>query len=270
MINFSELLWKSRETEGKVRIRPAKESRERIEPTSALREIPVEEVAIKPECRLVFLTDPSGAGADRLRLLRMRLREFRDLAKLQKLAITSPLPQDGKSTIALNLATALAEGGNRSVVLVEGDLHHPTLAERLGLKTRPGLAECVQRGLDPMSAIQRLQPLNFCLLQAGQAHGNPTELLQSGQLSGVFDSLASHFDWVLIDTPPVVPLTDALSFSRLADASLVVVRAGQTPRKAIEDAIERLGPKNVLGIVFNGAEGLNRLYSQYYGYYEKK
>jgi capsular exopolysaccharide synthesis family protein len=270
MINFSELLWKAREIEGKVRVRPAREGRENPEAPPALREIPAEEVVIRPDSRLVFLTEPSSAAADRLRLLRMRLREFKDLAKLQKLVITSPLPQDGKSTIALNLATALAEGGKRSVVLVEGDLHHPSLADRLGLKPRLGLADCIQRGLDPLPAIQRLQPLNFCLLQAGQAQSNPTELLQSGQLAGIFDSLTSHFDWVLVDTPPVVPLTDALSFSRQADANLLVVRAGQTPRKAIEDAVERLGQKHIVGIVLNGAEGLNRMYSQYYGYYETK
>lgn len=270
MINFSELLWKPQEIEGKARVRPTKESREATETLSTLREIPVEEVAIKPDCRLAFAMDPSSAGADRLRLLRMRLREFQDLARLQKVAITSPLPQDGKSTIALNLAAALVEGGKRSVLLVEGDLHHPTLAERLGLKPRTGLADCLQRGLDPLSAIQRVHPLHFCLLQAGQCQGNPTELLQSGMLSSVLDGLSSHFDWILIDTPPVVPLTDALSFSRHADASLLVVRAGQTPRSAIEDAVERIGSKHILGIVLNGAEGLNRLYSQYYGYYAKK
>jgi capsular exopolysaccharide synthesis family protein len=270
MINFSELFWKPRETEGKARMRPFRESREAVDTLSALDEFPVEEVTVKPDCRLVFLTDPSSPGADRLRLLRMRLREFQDLAKRQKVVITSPTPQDGKSTIALNLATALAEGGKRSVLLVEGDLHHPSITERLGLKARPGLADCIQRSLDPLLAIQRLKPLNFCLLQAGKTPGNPTELLQSGLVSGILDSLGSHFDWVLIDTPPVVPLTDALSFSRHADASLLVVRAGQTPRKAIEDAVERIGQKHILGIVLNGAEGLNRMYSKYYGYYEKK
>lgn len=198
MINFSELLWKPREFDGKLRVRSAKESRDPAETISGPREIPVEEVAIQPDSRLVFFTEPASPGADRIRLLRMRLREFQDLTKLQKVVITSPLPQDGKSTIALNLAAALVEGGKRSVLLVEGDIHHPTLTERLGLKPRPGLGDCLVRGLDPLSVIQRVQPLNFCLMQAGQTQGNPTELLQSDRFVRCFrqpqQSLRLDFD----------------------------------------------------------------------------
>jgi Mrp family chromosome partitioning ATPase len=78
------------------------------------------------------------------------------------------------------------------------------------------------------------------------------------------------FDWVVVDTPPVTPLTDALTMARHVDASLLVVRADCTPRAAVDEALDRLGPKRVLGIVFNGAESLNRLYSKYYGHYGRK
>ena len=93
----------------------------------AFKDIEVEQVEVLPESRIVFHNEPRSPGADRFRYLRMRLRELWDAGKLRSLLITSPLPQDGKSTIALNLATALAEHGKRTVLLIEADLHHPTL-----------------------------------------------------------------------------------------------------------------------------------------------
>ena len=82
--------------------------------------------------------------------------------------------------------------------------------------------------------------------------------------------LSPYFDWILIDSPPVAPLTDAVLLLKHVDASLVVVRADRTPQEAVKEALTLLGPKHVLGIIFNAAEGLTRLYSEYYGYYGKK
>ncbi|MBZ5676608.1 MAG: CpsD/CapB family tyrosine-protein kinase [Acidobacteriia bacterium] len=202
----------------------------------------------------------------------MRLRELKDLTKLQSLLITSPMPGDGKSTIALNLATALAERGKRSVLLIEADLYHPSLAEGLGLEERGGLAECLENQHDPMSLLRCLEPLGCYLLPAGKPVSNPTELLESESFSSVMRSLSPHFDWILIDTPPVIPLTDAVSLSRRVDGSLLVVRADRTPRDAIDQAVSLLGPKHVLGIVLNASDRLNKVYSKYYGYghYDKK
>lgn len=232
--------------------------------------LPEEEVRLQPESRLIFHTDPRSPGADRYRYLRMRLREMSEAGKLRSLLITSALPQDGKSTTALNLATALAEQGKRSVLLIEADLHHPTLREQLGIQSWPGLAECLEDGLDPVAAVRRLKPLDWYLLPAGEPRGNPTELLQSDSLAGVMSKLSPHFDWILIDSPPLSPLTDALALARHADASLMVVRAHRTPRDSVAKGIELLGRKHVLGIVLNGLEGLDRVYSKYYGYYGKK
>ncbi len=128
--------------------------------------------------------------------------------KLRSILITSPLPGDGKSTVALNLATALAENGKRSVLLIEADLHHPTLVQRLGISPRPGLAECLEEGHDPLLALQRLETLQWYLMQAGNPHGNRTELLQSEGTAALLQTLAPRFDWILIDAPPVAPLSD--------------------------------------------------------------
>jgi capsular exopolysaccharide synthesis family protein len=237
-----------------------------IEKGSEFLQIQTEEVHVQPQSRIVFHTDPSSPGADRFRLLRMRLRGLWKAKKIRTLLITSPLPGDGKSTIALNLATALAEGGKRTVLLIEADLHRSPLAQQLGLKTGPGLAECLEGGLNPLSAVRRLEPLGWYLLTAGQPHSNPTELLQGDAPSVVMQKLSPHFDWILIDSPPVAPLTDALSLGRHTSASLLVSRAGRTPSDGLERAIALLGREHVLGIVLNGIEELDQLYSGYYGY----
>lgn len=232
-------------------------------------DIPAESTNIPPESRLVVMTDPRSPGADRIRYLRMQLRGLQAAAKLQSLVITSAIPEDGKSTLTMNLATALAEGGKKPVLVLEADLHQPSLAKALGLPPREGLAECLEKALDPLKAIRRVEPLNWYLLQAGSPESNPTELLQSGGFPKMLAVLAPHFDWILIDTPPVAPLTDALSLVREADAAVLVVRADVTPREAVEDAVAELGTERLAAIVLNGAQDLNRLYSKYSRYYGK-
>lgn len=238
--------------------------------SSELLGVPVDRIDIPDSSRLVFHTDPHSPGADRFRLLRMRLREMRELAKLRSLIVTSPLPEDGKSTVTLNLATALAEGGERSVLVIEADLHRPGLATKLGLEDRPGLVECLKGTMDPLAALRRIEPLHWCFLHAGSVPDNPTELLQLDSFGAMMKTFSGCFDWILVDTPPVVPLTDALSIAPHVDTSLLVVRADCTPKEAIKEALSMLGPKHVLGMVLNGAEGLNRAYAQYTQYYGSK
>lgn len=234
----------------------------------ALEQVTVEKVNLREDSRIVMQTDPRGPGAERFRFLRMCLRELWNAGKLRSLQIASPLPQDGKSTIALNLATALAEQGKRKVLLIEADLHRPTLSEQLGLQKRAvGLTSCLTGDADPVFAIRRLDPLGWYLLPAGESDENPTELLQREAFSTLLEKLTKTFDWVLFDSPPIIPLTDALSIARHTDASLLVARDGHTPRKAIEKAVAMLGRQRILGVVLNATEGLERLYSGYYAYY---
>lgn len=270
MINFSELLWKPQKQKRRPVSVFAEPASDEAADISELSQIPVEDVLIRPELRIALLTDSKSPGADRFRFLRMKLRELKASVNLSSFLITSPLPHDGKSTIALNLATALAEQGKRRVLLIEADLYHPTLAQRLQIPSRVGLGECLEQGLDPMTAVRRLQPLGWYLLEAGKPLTNPTELLQSETLPKVLQRLRPHFEWILIDTPPVAPLTDAVSISKYVDASVLVVRAGCTPQDSVKEALTVLGQKHVLGVIFNAAEGLNKVYSQYYGYYCKK
>lgn len=232
---------------------------------AALPDFPVEEAQLCPENRLIYHADPRSQAADRFRLLRMRLKTQWKAGKLKKLLITGPLAHDGKSTMVLNLATALAERGKRTVLVVEADLHHSTLAEVLRLRPWPGLTEClVDDATSPLTVIRRIEPLGWYLLPAGEPRRNPTELLQTRAFGTIMQRLAPHFDWILIDSPPVIPLTDSISLQQHVDASLLVVRAGRTPREAVEKTIELLGKKNIFGVVLNGVEARDHLYYQYY------
>jgi Mrp family chromosome partitioning ATPase len=189
--------------------------------------LPVENAEILPETRLAFHADPRSPGADRYRLLRMRLRELGSSGKLKTLLVTSPLPHDGKSTVCLNLATALAEGGKKNVLLIEADLHQPVV--------------------------------------------NASELLQTAALAGVMSKLLPRFDWIIVDSPPVLPLSDATSLTRYADATLLVARADQTVREAIDETIAIIGRQRIVGIVLNGVNSFDRSYSKYYkSYYSPK
>jgi capsular exopolysaccharide synthesis family protein len=246
--------------------RPVEDGPESAEQNYTLEDVPTMQVHIEAGNRLVFHTDPQSVGAERFRLLRMRLQERWKARKLKTLLITSPLPHDGKSTVSLNLATALAEHGKRSVLLVEGDLHHSQILEQLGLGGWAGLGECLERHLDAFPAIRRIEPLGWYLLPAGAPRANATELLQTTAIAELFQNLTRYFDWILIDSPPVLPLTDALSLRQRADACLLVVRADTTPRDAVEETVRLVGKEHILGILLNGVDGLHRLYSKY-GYY---
>jgi capsular exopolysaccharide synthesis family protein len=229
----------------------------------ALRDLATDRVTLTPETRLVYHTDPHGAAADRYRLLRIRLQTARNLGKLRKLLVTSPLPGDGKSTVVMNLATALAEKGNRTVLVVDADLHQSPLARSLGVRAQPGLAECLADGSDPLTAIRYLEPLNWYVLPAGKATTNPAELLHGSLLPNVLETLANNFDWLLIDSPPVIPLSEVLTLKEHSDGSLLVVRAGLTSQDAVEEAITLLGKQHVLGIVLNGVEQSDMIHHKY-------
>ncbi len=225
---------------------------------------PVLEARVAPDDRIVVYTDRRGPGAERFRLIRIALRNSQ-AGKAQKvLLITSPLPRDGKSTVALNLATSLAEEGKVKVLLLEADLHRPSLLQHLGLQKMCGLTEVVEDMADPASAIRRIEPLRFYLLAAGRSSEHPTEMLQTERFHSLLRDFKSCFDWVLIDCPPAFPLADVVVLRSHADGVLLVARAGTTPRETVQETVQLFKPGQVVGMILNAAEGVNHLYSKYY------
>jgi len=230
---------------------------------------PVETSPVDPKTRLIVHSEPRSAGADRFRLVQMRLRHLQTAKKLKNLLITSPLPGDGKSTVSLNLAATLAEKGKRSVLLLEADVYRPSILQKLDLRPWPGLTECIESKGDPMLSIRRIDPLGFYLLPAG----HPTEggnFLQTAFSAQLMEGLASTFRWILVDSPPTTPMAEILALKAQTDGTLLVARAGATPREAIEESTQILGRDNIVGIILNGVEGITHSYSKYYGYVHPK
>lgn len=225
---------------------------------------PALQARIGPETRLVVFTDRRSPGAERFRLIRMGLRNLNAGKAYKVLLITSPLPQDGKSTIALNLATSLAEEGKVRVLLLEADLHRPSLVERLGLDPTCGLTDVLEGLADPAAAIRRIEPLGFYLLPAGRPSEHPNELLQSERFQALLHECRGSFDWVLLDCPPAFPLADVAALRAHADGALLVARASATPREAVQEAVQIFKPGQVVGLILNAAEGVDKLYSHYY------
>jgi capsular exopolysaccharide synthesis family protein len=186
---------------------------------------------------------------------------------IQVIQITSPTSGEGKTTTVANLAVALAQGGDR-VAVVCCDLRRPRLQERMGVSLTPGLTDVLLGDVSLDDAVRRYDE-NVFVLPAGSPPPNPSELLSSHKATAVIRALAEKVDLVVIDCTPVLPVTDALVVSRLADATIVVADSRSTERKAVRRTLQLLAQVNapVIGMVLNGLpEGGEHGYGYGYGY----
>jgi capsular exopolysaccharide synthesis family protein len=223
-----------------------------------------------PAQQLVSLVAPSSMEADQYRGLRHNIERMRRDAGVQMLAITSPGPGDGKSVTTLNLAGALAQSPDTRVLVVDADLHRPSVAEYLGLDqpTAPGLVDLIlNQDLSFGQVVRRLDALNLSVLLPGVCRAGAYELLNSPRLPARLKEARSGFDYVVIDTPPLLPLPDCRLIGQWVDGFIVLVTAHRTPRKALAEALGLLEPAKVLGTVFNGDDRPLAPYGSYYGYY---
>jgi len=222
-------------------------------------------VAIAPESRLVSLFDKESLAAEKFRFLGVRLRQLQQTRPLKKLLITSTLPEEGKSLVAANLAATLARRKQQKVLLLEGDLRRPVLARQFGHPHIPGMTEWLYEGSGPINSIYYLDGLGFWFLPAGRPPENPLELMQTGKLSSLLVQLTASFDWIIIDSPPLLPLADTSVLARFADGVLLVVREGKTEKRQLQRGLTALDRSNFLGVVVNGCTGTD--HSNYYSRY---
>ncbi len=218
-----------------------------------------------PECRLVSLTQPNGLAAEKFRVLATRLAHLSTAQRIRTIQVTSPVNGDGKSMVSANLAIALAR--NSAVVLLEGDLRKPVLSSLLGIATTAGLAEWWQSGGKAIDGyLHAISGTNLSFLSAGFAQ-RVAEPLQSNAIRELLARLAERFEWTIVDTPPMLPMADANLWARLVDGTLLVVREGWTPRKALQEGLQALDGPNLLGLVLNDASEADRghYYARYYG-----
>lgn len=202
--------------------------------------------------RLVAFSDPKSLGAEKFRGLVTRLENLRSQQKLKSLQVTSSVRQEGKSLVAANLAVTLAQRNDSNILLLEGDLYRPTLASLFGLAQPKGLRDwwsAKDEGLSQYACNVNGMPLWF--LSAGIAEEQPSRILESTRFTEAFANLSSSYDWIIVDSTPMSPTVDANLWSRLIDGTLLVVREGLAPVKALKKGLAGLDNPKLVGIVLN-------------------
>jgi capsular exopolysaccharide synthesis family protein len=223
-------------------------------------------LVLPPNSKLVSITEKDSLAAEKFRFLAVRLRQLQQTQSLKKLLITSTIPEEGKSMLAANLACTLARRKEKKTLLLDGDLRRPSVARQFGLGPVSGLSECLQNHAELTSSIHRLDALGLWVLPAGRPAQNPLELMQSGRLLPVMDQLTEWFDWIVIDSPPVLPLADTIIWARLADGILLATRQGKTEKKRLARGLEALEKSKLLGAIVNCST--NTANTDYYERYQ--
>lgn len=201
---------------------------------------------------LVSLLEPTSFAAEQYRAVRLAIETLRHERGTRVVAISSPGRGEGKTITAINLAGALAQSPDARVVLLEVDLRHPAVARYLGLGARRGLSSYL---LDPAmpdeAIIVRPAGVAFAVVPAGAASSMPYELLKAPRLAALLATLRARFDYVVVDTPPVLPFPDVGILRDAVDGFVMVVRANRTPRELLHDAVDVIGRQRALGLIFN-------------------
>jgi capsular exopolysaccharide synthesis family protein len=227
--------------------------------------------AVREESRVVALTEGNSLGAEKFRLLRTRLRNLREHRQLQSLVVTSAVPNEGKTLVAMNLAVSLAKHTDERILLLEGDLRKPMLGQHLGIKALPGVGEWWASADEPVTKfIYRFDDLQLWILPAGSAPEDPVNILQSSRFLELYKQLSTRFDWIIIDAPPILPMADVSFWSRQADGMLLVVREGVTPKTVLQKGLETLDNPKIIGIVLNDAHAVESSYYHHYSHGQKK
>jgi protein-tyrosine kinase len=216
-----------------------------------------------PRTMLFFEQDDSRVGAEEFRTLRSRLYQIREKIQLKNVMITSALPKEGKSFVSANLAQVMVRQHGRRALVIDADLRNPGMHRHFGAPQTPGLTEYLLGECDEFAALQRGPMENLFFMPAGRVAGSAPELLSNGRLKLLLQRLEPLFDWIIIDTSPVIPVSDSTLVANFCDGILMVVRSNVTPSDMARRAREEFPDKLLLGVVLNGTQpGVAR--SKYY------
>jgi protein-tyrosine kinase len=201
---------------------------------------------------LVALTDPNGLAAEKFRALVARLEHVRNERELKSILITSGVTNEGKTLIAGNLAVTLSKHFGLKVLVIEGDLRRPSLGSLFGLKRLQGLHHWWSSRNEKIAHyVYKINGMPLWFLGAGEPFDQPAQILQSTEFCEAFGQLSGPFDWVLVDSTPMLPSVDVNLWSRLVDGILLVARIGVVPVQALEQGIASLDSPRFVGIVLN-------------------
>jgi protein-tyrosine kinase len=223
----------------------------------------------RPDRRtIVFSNDNlSPLAAEQFRTLRSRLYRLREKKTCRRVLVTSSLPAEGKTFVAANLAHAFVREHDRRVLLIDADLRASRLHLALGAPLTPGLSDFLRGEADEFAVTQCSREGNLFFIGGGKPGPNPSELLAGSRLKSLLDRMTPMFDWIIIDSPPVIPVADAGLLADHSDAVLLVVQAGDTPYDVARKVSAELREKNLIGVVLNRAEEMGSYYSSYHYHY---
>jgi protein-tyrosine kinase len=220
--------------------------------------------------RVSLTGDRGKIVGERFRTLRSRLYQIAGTRTLRRVVITSSLPAEGKTFVATNLVRSIVRQADRRVLLIDADLRAPRLHVGLGAPSSPGLSDYLRGEADEYAIIQNSVVNNLCFIPCGSKVSNPSELLLSDRMRILLDCVTPAFDWVILDSPPALPVHDASSLADLCDGVLFVVRAGETDHEAAKKGSLEFQEKNLLGVVLNQVEDSETQGGYYYGHSDKK
>ncbi|HKO19298.1 MAG TPA: CpsD/CapB family tyrosine-protein kinase [Acidobacteriaceae bacterium] len=217
-----------------------------------------------------------GGAVEQFRSLRSRMQEFRDLNQLKTILVSSGLPQEGKSFIAVNMAISFARHKAARVLLIDGDMRRATLHKLLGAPQGPGLTDYLAGTASIEQVLQRpksghpTRPVpaglsSLFFLPSGVEHEKAADLSGSNRFGEMLATLAPHFDWIIVDSSPVNLVSDGVNLARACDGVLLVTRAGVTKYEVAQRAVAELKASKVLGVVLNAIKD-QTLAGGYYGY----
>jgi protein-tyrosine kinase len=225
-----------------------------------------------PDSHLIDTSKPHEAPAEEFRTLRTRLNHLQTLQPIHTVVITSPSPAEGKSFAAVNLALAEAQLEGNPTLLIDCDFRRPIVHNLFQVERSPGLTDYLTGKASIEDCVKRIGDTNLFILPAGEAVINPLELLNLREMKHLIDQLPRAFNWVILDSPPLLFAADANLLSTLCSGTILVVRIGTTTIDSVTRAMQSLCENNVLGIVVNGARRgeLYSKYTYYHSYYYAK
>ena len=234
----------------------------------------VEEIPLRvaTDSLLIDVNRPHEAPMEEFRTLRTRLNHMKTLQPIHSVVVTSPSPAEGKSLSAANLALAQAHLAGNTTLLADFDFRRPVIHTLFGMERSPGITDYLMGKIPLHKAIRKVAGTNLYLMPAGEAVMNPLELLNLREVKLLLERLPSIFNWIILDSPPLLFAADASLLSTLCHGTLLVVRIGHTTIDSVTRAMQSLCNNNVLGIVVNAARRgeLYSKYTYYHSYYTPK
>ena len=229
------------------------------------------EVDMPSNRKAVFeLRDNDPLYTEVVRGLRAKVEHRIDQMGLRTLGFTSAVSGEGKTKTAIHLAVNMASTGRKKVLLMDLDLRKSDIAREMRIGAGPGLSEYLAGTVSREEILRNTSIRGLFLIPAGKPVASPVDMLAGDKFRSFLKELRDHFDLLILDTPPILPVPDALTISDQLDAFILVFRLSFTPYKLLRQAVDELGTGKILGVVLNGDEKKSdKYYSRYYGNYYK-